>query len=349
MRFGGWRVAGSEFQGPSLGEGSLKWVRVVAAWPDDAWQNQEPVTSCGMAQSRLASFAIILIGWLGVESAQADEPRLERVSYASVATDQERDYFVYIPAGYSERKDWPVLLFLHGNGERGDGKGDLGFVLKHGPIYEAWIQKRDLPFVIIAPQMPLFGQGEVSYIKNRSADDIPRRLPDAVSPRSKGKSGGAAMQGQLAEPSPYPPEGMKEGWALLEDELMDMVDHVITNFRGDSDRVYLTGLSYGGYGTWHLGAQFPDRFAAIAPVVGHGHMDHAPSLAEAGLPIWQFAGGKDPVVPVRHFYEALNELERLGHPEVRFTIEADQGHAAWVRVYAGEDLYRWFLEHTLPR
>ena len=302
-----------------------------------------------MGRLRLASLAVILIDLLGVKSTQADEPRLETVSYASAATGLERDYFVYIPAGYSERKDWPVLLFLHGNGERGDSKGDFGFVLKHGPIYEAWIQKRDLPFVIIAPQLPLFDQGGVSYLKNRSTDDIPLRLPDSVPPRSKGKSGGGAMQGQLAEPSPYPPAGMKEGWALIEDELMGMVDHVVANFHGDADRVYLTGLSYGGYGTWHLGAQFPDRFAAIAPVVGHGHVDHAPPLAEAGLPIWQFAGGKDPVVPVRCFYGALNELERLGHPGVRFTIEADQGHAAWVRVYAGEDLYQWFLEHALPR
>lgn len=302
-----------------------------------------------MTPLRRAAFAISLLSLLGVGATHAAEPRLERVSYLSEATGEERDYFVFVPSGFSEKSDWPVVLFLHGNGERGDGKEDLGFVLKHGPIYEAWIQKRDLPFVVVAPQLPLFGQGEVSYIRNRSWGDIPQRLADAVPARPQGKSGGEAMQGQLSEESPYPPEGMKEGWSLLEDELMGMVDHVIANFRGDPDRVYLTGLSYGGYGTWHLGAKFPHRFAAMAPVVGHGHVEHAAPLTEAGLPVWQFAGGKDPVVPVRHFYDALNKLEKLGHPEVRFTIEADQGHGAWVRVYASEDLYHWFLQHALPR
>jgi predicted peptidase len=277
------------------------------------------------------------------------EPQLKRVSYFSEVTGKERDYFVYLPAGFSDQEKWPVILFLHGNGERGDGKEDLGFVMKHGPIYEAWIQQRDLPFVIIAPQLPLFGQGEVRYIRNRSRDDIPQRRAEGAPPRPSGGDPQKEMQGQLAEMSPHPPEGLKAGWPLIESELLAMLDNVEVNFRGNPNQVYLTGLSYGGFGTWYLGAMFPERFAAMAPVVGHGHVDHAQSLADARLPIWQFAGGKDGVVPVRHFYGALNETQRLGHPEVRFTIEADQGHGAWVRVYASRDLYDWFLSHSLPR
>ena len=53
------------------------------------------------------------------------------------------------------------MLFLHGDGERGDGKGELDYVLVHGPLFEAWCQRRDLPFIIISPQLPMFGQGEV--------------------------------------------------------------------------------------------------------------------------------------------------------------------------------------------
>ncbi len=69
-------------------------------------------------------------------------PQLVRASYQSTAG-EERDVFVYLPAGYgSDRtRRWPVLLFLHGDGERGDGREDLDWVLVHGPLYEAWIQK----------------------------------------------------------------------------------------------------------------------------------------------------------------------------------------------------------------
>ncbi|MDB4385236.1 prolyl oligopeptidase family serine peptidase [Opitutaceae bacterium] len=282
-------------------------------------------------------------------SADTAESQLKRVSYSSEVTGKERDYFVHLPKGFSDQKSWPVIFFLHGNGERGDGKEDLDYVLKHGPLYEAWIQKRDLPFVIVAPQLPLFGQGKVGYIRNRSRDEIPQRLAEGTPPRPKGPDQPKKMQGQLAEPSPHPSEGLKEGWPLIESELMAMLEKVREDYRGDPARVYLTGLSYGGFGTWYLAAKYPEKFAAIAPVVGYGHVDHAEPLAKAKLPVWQFAGGKDGVVPVRHFYDALNALQERGHPEVRFTIEGDQGHSAWVRVYAGGDLYRWFLSHALPR
>ncbi len=69
-------------------------------------------------------------------------------------------------------------------------------------------------------------------------------------------------------------------------------------------------------------------------------------IADAKLPIWVFAGGRDPVVPVKHFYPLLNKREELGHPVVRFTIESDMGHDTRMRVYAGQDLYTWLLSHS---
>ena len=81
----------------------------------------------------------------------------------------------------------------------------------------------------------------------------------------------------------------------------------------------------------------------LAPIVGYGHPDHAEPIAKAKLPLWVFAGGRDPVVPLRYFYPVLNKLEALGHPEVRFTVEEDLGHLTWVRVYEGQDLYSWML------
>ena len=75
-------------------------------------------------------------------------------------------------------------MFLHGNGERGDAKADLDYVLTNGPLYEAWIQKRDLPFIIIAPQLPMYGMDEkADYLKRRTRAQIPVRLEHGVPDR----------------------------------------------------------------------------------------------------------------------------------------------------------------------
>ena len=89
----------------------------------------------------------------------------------------------------------------------------------------------------------------------------------------------------------------------------------------------------------------PKTWAAIAPIVGWGHPDLMEPIAQYQIPVWVFAGGRDNGVELRYFYAGLNKLEELGHPDVRFTIEADMGHDTWRRVYAGEDLYNWFLSH----
>jgi predicted peptidase len=281
--------------------------------------------------------------------APASEAQLRRVSYESARTGAERDYFVYLPPGHDRRRDWPVMLFLHGNGERGDGKGELDYVLAHGPLFEAWCQKRDLPFIIISPQLPMFGMGDVPYIKARTPAQIPRRRPDGVDPRPDETTARLAepMQGKPRNDRlPDGPEGPREGWNEIADELLAMVDRTLTQFGGDARRVYLTGLSYGGFGAWHLAARAPGKFAALAPVVGYGHPDHAAPIARAKLPVWCFAGGRDGVVPVRHFYAVLERLEALGHADVRFTNHEDLGHFTWVRVYESQDLYTWFLDKS---
>lgn len=273
-------------------------------------------------------------------------PELRRVSYQSRRTGAARDYFVYLPPGHAQQKSWPVMLFLHGNGERGDARGELDYVLAHGPLYEAWCRKRDLPFVIVSPQLPMFGQGDVDYIKSRTPAQIPRRLPGGVPARPDERNSrlDEAMNGKLADGKlPDGPQGPVDGWFELGDELIQIVDRTVANYRGDPKRVYLTGLSYGGFGTWDLAARHAQRFAAMAPIVGYGHPAHAAPIAKAKLPVWCIAGGRDGVVPARFFYPVLNELEKLGHTDVRFTNHEDLGHFTWVRAYGGEDLYSWML------
>ncbi len=297
-----------------------------------------------------------LVGLLQLAAAAgAAEPpgesaaRLVRRSFPS-SSGQERDYFVHIPAGYDSDRErsWPVLLFLHGDGERGDGRKDLDWVLVHGPLYEAWIQKRDLPFLILAPQLPLFGRDRtVDYIRDRTRDQIPRRLEVGVPPRPGDFATPEPMAGATPDAAlPFGPEGPPDGWPRREQDLLTILGQALKEHRADPDRVYLTGLSYGGYGTWTLASRHPQRFAAIAPVVGWGHPDLMPPLAARRMPLWVFAGGRDSGVPVKYFFAGLNALEQLGHEDVRFTVHQDRGHDVWKRVYAGQDLYRWLLSHS---
>ena len=280
--------------------------------------------------------------------AKAAEPELRRVSYPSRRTGAERDYYVYLPRDFTSRSSWPVILFLHGDGERGDAKADLDYVLCHGPLYEAWIQKRDLPFVIISPQLPLFGLASDDFFKGRNRSWIPQRQASGAPERQKESNARLSdpMQGVVAEDPPGEGSDDPDGWQQLEYELLGMVDHAVKELRGDARRVYLTGLSRGGFGTWWLASKHPDRFAAIAPVVGYGIPVLAGPIAKAKLPLWQFAGGRDPSVPLKYFFALMNELEKQGHPEVRFTIQEDLGHFTWVRVYRGEDLYDWLLSNV---
>ncbi len=275
------------------------------------------------------------------------EPQLLRESYFSEVTGTERDYFVHLPREFSNADEWPVLLFLHGNGERGNGKGELDFVLVHGPLYEAWIQKRDLPFVIIAPQLPMYDMGEVPHIKSRTAEDIPKRLAAGTPARPDRFPSDGPMNGSQGKfPDQAPVEGPPSGWNLHASELVGMVDVIIRKYRGDPRRVYLTGLSYGGFGVWWMASKYPERFAAANPIVGYAHPDLIDSIAESGMPVWCFAGGRDSVIPVEYFYAGMNKLEELSSADVRFTVEEDMSHDVWTRVYAGEDIYRWMLSHT---
>ncbi len=267
----------------------------------------------------------------------------------STCTGLERDAYLHLPVEYSAKESyqWPVLMFLHGHGERGNAKDELDWVLQQGPLYEAWTQRRDLPFIIVTPQLPMFDQKtSADYLEFRDPSQIRRRLDHGVPPRPEQFATPNPMLGAAAvDEQPLPPEGPPAGWDRCEEDLLGILDHVLTTYRSDGDRVYLTGVSYGGYGTWYLASRHPERFAAIAPVVGWGHPDLMAPLAESEIPIWVFAGGRDAAVPAKFFFAGLNELERLGHPDVRFTVHEDMNHDVWERVYGGRDVYDWLLKH----
>ncbi|RZA09406.1 MAG: alpha/beta hydrolase [Moraxellaceae bacterium] len=285
------------------------------------------------------------------QSTSVSAEQLLRKDYVSTVDKETHQYFVYLPRGYADQpeKKWPVMLFLHGNGERGNGRDELDYVISHGPLYEAWIQKKDLPFIIISPQLPMFGMEKVSYIANRTRAQIPQRLADGVPARDPF----FATQGPLQSASLVTQKDMKSvppllpvGWDYVEQDLLGMLNAVQQLYRTDAARLYLTGLSYGGFGTWFMASKHPDMFAAIAPVVGWGHPDLMAPIASHQVPVWAFAGGRDTAVNKKFFYPGLAKLEELGDKDVRFTVEEDMAHDTWKRVYARDDLYQWLLEHT---
>lgn len=282
------------------------------------------------------------------QEVQASPPQLLRPNYTSSVDGEEHQFYLYLPKGYGDdpKREWPLLLFLHGDGERGNGRDELPFLLAHGPLMEAWIYKRDLPFIIISPQLPMFGRDDfIPYLQNRDPNSLPQHLDEGVPPRQPRFATPEPMLGAVADDAlPTPPEGPENGWFKVEDDLLAMLAQVEEGWQVDRRREYLTGLSYGGYGSWYFASRHPQRFAAMAPVCGWGHPDLVASIAAANLPVWQFAGGRDPVVPIKHMYPALNALEDLGQ-EVRFTVHEEMGHDVWRRVYAGQDLYDWLLEH----
>ncbi len=194
---------------------------------------------------------------------------------------------VSLPEGYDAEpdRDWPLLLFLHGAGERGDS---LAIVGVHGPLKERR-QGRDLPFVIVAPQVP---------------------------------AGERWTAGRVAA----------------------ALDAALDTYRVDASRVYLTGLSMGGFGTWDAIMQMPERFAAAAPVCGGG----LPLGLETarGVPVWAFHGAMDPVVPIEMSVGMVRGLRQAGG-DVRFTVYPDAGHDSWSQAYADPELYSWLLSHSL--
>lgn len=280
------------------------------------------------------------------------EAQLLRIPYTSKAAQEQREYLLYLPAGYEtdREKRWPVLLFLHGGGERGDGREDLDYVLVHGPLGEAWIQGRDLPFIMIGPQLPVFGMND--QVRLRENTPKPKKLPSGSPPRADERRPDYPPMTRLPDPTPsdygvteaWPAPG---GWHLCEEEVMAMVDRTLAEYRTDPERVYLTGISYGGYGTWYLATAYPERWAAIAPICGNCKPDLAYRLAYTQTPIWIFQGGRDAVIKADMIYKIAATLEEAGHKTVRLTIHEDLGHDCWTRVYAGEDLYQWLLGQSL--
>jgi predicted peptidase len=138
--------------------------------------------------------------------------------------------------------------------------------------------------------------------------------------------------------SPQCPRG--QYWSAA--SLSQLVDEAIASYRVDPDRLYLTGISMGGYGTWRLAAAQPQRFAAIAPICGGGNPGEACNLKN--LPVWAFHGARDTIVPLSESEEMVEAVRACGG-NVKFTVYPEAGHDSWTQTYNHPELFDWFLQH----
>jgi predicted peptidase len=146
---------------------------------------------------------------------------------------------------------------------------------------------------------------------------------------------------------PPQPGGMKDVPTAWQPEpLIQLVDHVMANVRIDPTRVYVTGLSMGGYGTWRLVAAHPDRFAAAVPICGGGEPQEM-ATALSRVPIWVFHGARDAVVPLTKSQEMVDAVREAGG-RLQFTVYPDVEHDSWTQTYNSSDVYDWLLSHRGP-
>ena len=212
-------------------------------------------------------------------------------------------YQVFVPAGYTRSRAWPVILFLHGGGERGtDGliQTDVGI------------------------------------------GSAIRRFADR-------------FQALVVMPQAHPPQGWVGANA---DMALKTLDAMEKEFATDTSRVYLTGLSMGGAGTWYIAYRHPDRFAALVaicarvrpsanttdPVVPAGAGEPFATLVQKirHLPIWIFHGDADKTVPVEESRGVAAALKALGVP-ANYTELPGVGHNSWDAAYRSPELVEWLL------
>lgn len=222
------------------------------------------------------SFLIVLACTMPIS---ADQTEAQLQSHIDV----NLKYLIALPEDYASQEKWPLVLFLHGKGERGD---DLELVKKHGPP-KLVAEGKKFPFILISPQCPI-----------------------------------------------------DRWWQPL--DLMALLDQVSAEYNVDADRVYVTGLSMGGFGTWSLVHFAPQRFAAIAPICGGGFPIWVQDFAH--VPAWVFHGEKDPVVPVEYSRQMVEALEKA-NADVRLTVYPEATHDSWTETYANPKLYEWLLSH----
>jgi len=213
---------------------------------------------------------------------------------------KELHYLCFIPRTQrANDQSWPLLIFLHGLGERGNSQRTLSLLTIYGPCM--MVEKDpDFPCVVVSPQCP------------------------------------------------------SESWWTDELDLIDgLLDELLNTLHVDPGRVYFTGLSMGGFGTWQYGLQHPERCAALVPIVG-GYIRDSSEVPTnlcvlKDTPIWAFHGSDDKVVEPYQTEILVNALRDCGS-SIRYTcLEGADHKQSWERAYADPEMWSWLFAQNRCR
>lgn len=211
------------------------------------------------------------------------------------------NYRIYSPVDTAAKKKYPLVLFLHGAGERGD---DNEKQLVHG-AKDIWMYSKSVndPVIIIAPQCP----------NGKQWVDVPWGSDSHVMP-----------------PEPSVPMKLT----------VELLNEAIKTMPVDQKRIYVTGLSMGGYGTWDIIQRYPKMFAAAMPVCGGGDAAQAATISR--IPIWVFHGGNDNVVKTSRSRDMVEALKAAGGKPL-YREYPNVGHNAWSATYSDKEVLAWFF------
>jgi predicted peptidase len=254
------------------------------------------------------SSVLITVVWSGILMTMAQGDQVEKQFLSRVfTTDQGAlPYRLLIPQNYDHDKDYPLVIFYHGAGERGS---DNHKQLVHGmaDFISDDVRSKYACFVV-APQCPEDSQW-VETPWSADAHDMPKKPSDPL---------------RLS---------------------LELVDSLKQEFSIDQRRIYITGLSMGGYAVWDVLQRHPRRFAAAVPICGGG--DQALAERIAHVPLWAFHGANDQAVNPKRTRAMIDALQAAGG-KPGYTEYPGVGHNSWEATYANRQLYAWLFSQRLP-
>ena len=212
-------------------------------------------------------------------------------------------YRIYLPEKIDKKKKYPLVIFFHGAGER--GKDNIK-QLKHGvKQILAFTKKYKKPAIIIVPQCP----------KKQQWVDTPWRDDSHTMPK---------------EPS----HSMKLAMAMMKE--------VMTNQPIDQKRIYVTGISMGGFGTWDIIQRMPETFAAAVPICGGGDVKQAENIKD--IPLWAFHGDKDTIVKTKRSRDMISAIKAAGGKPKYTEYKGVKHSPCWIKAYSDEKIFKWLFK-----
>jgi predicted peptidase len=201
-------------------------------------------------------------------------------------------------------KKYPLILFLHGAGERGnDNQLQLNYI---DSVFANDNFQKTNPCFVLAPQCP----------SDKRWVEVDWNLDKHILPEN-------------------PSISLKL--------VNSLIDSLISVLPIDENKIYITGLSMGGYGTWDFISRYPEKFAAAVPICGGGDENTASKIAN--IPIWCFHGAKDKVVKTLRSQNMINAIVKSGG-NPKYTEYPELGHLCWNRAYSTPELYTWLFSQT---